>query len=513
MAGYDGIFIKGKADTPVYLFVHEGNVTIEDATELWGKDTYQTEKALKEKWGKDIGVVSIGQAGEKLVLIANIMHDEGAAAGRSGFGALMGSKKLKAIAVRGKGNIPIASPKRALNLRRQAIKAMDKDLVNAFRRGNAYTPDAIITGDAPTKNWSGIPQQDFPDVFNWNKEDMHRYRVKTYACWKCPIADRSMAQMDSKQYGLVESHQPEYETTAAFTGNCLNSNFESVIKINDMCNRYGMDTISAGGLVAFTMDCFERGIISKKDTDGLEMRWGNHKAMVALIEKIAKREGIGDVLADGLEKAAEHVGQKAQNLAIHVRGEALPMHDPRCEPAMALIYKVNASPGKHLPASQFIKPPGLDLQVPASGTKRHLQRERAKVVRILEALNNSNSCAGLCLRGYLLYDVQFLPKFLTAVTGKEWTLEELTTVGERIANMRQAFNIRDGVNLIDEYFPSLVLGNPPFTKGPLKGVTIDLESMIDEYFQAMGWSMKDGRPLRRKLVELGLEDVAQDLYP
>ncbi|GAI84666.1 unnamed protein product [marine sediment metagenome] len=318
--------------------------------------------------------------------------------------------------------------------------------------------------------------------------------------------------MESKRYGLIKSHQPEYETTAAFTGNCLNSNFDSVVKINDMCNRYGMDTISAGGLVAFVTDCFEQGIISKKDTDGLEIRWGNHKAMVALIEKIAKREGIGNVLADGLEKAAEHMGKKAQHLAIHVRGEALPMHDPRYEPAMALIYKVNASPAKHLPASQFLKPPGLDLQIPAFSTEKHLQRERARAIRILEALNNSNNCAGLCIRGYLAYDVQFLPKFLTAATGKEWTLEELITVGERVANMRQGFNIRDEVNLINEYFPSLVLGNPPFRKGPLKGVTIDLKLMTDEYFQTMDWSKEDGKPSKKRLVELGLEDVAQDLY-
>ena len=515
MAGYDGIFIQGISERPVYLFIDEGKVKINNAERLWGKGNYQTEKILEEKLGKNIGVASIGQAGENLVLIANVMHDRGRAAGRSGFGALMGSKRLKAIVVRGEEEISLAYPERILSLRKEAILDMKRRgrSFEGFRKGSsAYTPIAISTGDAPVKNWFGVGREDFPQGIDWSEEEIYKYRIRKYTCWKCPIACGSIVKMINEKYSVLESHQPEYETMAAFSSNCLNDNLESLIKVNDICNDYGMDTISAGGLVAFVINCFEEKLITKKDTDGLDMRWGNHQAIVEMTEKIANREGIGDILAQGLEKAVKHIGKKAERYAIHVRGEAIPMHDSRFEPAMALIYKVNASPAKHLPASQFTKPPGLNSQIPEFGTERQKQRERAKGMRILEALNNSNSCAGLCVRGYLSYHVQFLPRFLSAVTGKDWSLEELITVGERVANIRQAFNIRERVNLVEEYFPSLILGNPPLEKGPLKGVTVDLELMMDEYFREMDWDRKSGRPSKEKLTELGLEYVANDLY-
>jgi len=318
--------------------------------------------------------------------------------------------------------------------------------------------------------------------------------------------------MVSEEYGVLESHQPEYETMAAFGSNCLNDNLESLIKVNHICDDYGIDTISAGGLIAFVINCFEEGLIAKEDTDGLEMRWSSHQAIVKMTEKIANREGIGDILADGFAKAAKHLGKKAEQYAIHVRGEAIPMHDPRFEPAMALIYKVNASPAKHLPASQFTKPPGLDSHIPEFGTERQKQKERARGVKILECLNNSMSSSGLCVRGYLSFDVQFLPAFLGAVAGKDWTLEELIEVGERIANVRQTFNIREEINLVKECFPSLVLGNPPLESGPLKGVGIRLELMMDEYFKEMDWDRESGKPSKKKLRELGLEHIANDLY-
>lgn len=515
MAGYDGILVQGQADKPVYVLVEEGKVTINDAKHIWGENTTGVEKILKRRLGSDVQIASIGKAGEKQVLIANIIHDRRRAAGRSGFGALMGSKNLKAIVVKGKMAVPLAHPEKILHLRKEAIVDMKKGkgLFEAFQKGSAaYTPSGISTGDAPTKNWSGVGREDFAQGADWSEEEIYKYRTKKYTCWECPIVCGGSVRMETEEYGVLESHQPEYETMAAFSSNCLNDSLESLIKVNHICNDYGVDTISAGGLVAFIINCFEEGFITKEDTDGLEMRWGNHQAIVKMTEKIVNREGIGDILAGGFEKAIKHIGKKAEQYAIHVRGEALPMHDPRFEPAMALIYKVNASPAKHLPASQYTGPPGLNLRAPQFGTEREKQKERARGVKILESLNNSMSSSGMCVRGYLSFDVQFLPAFLGAVTGKDWTLEELTQVGERIANVRQAFNIRDGVNFIKEYFPSLALGNPPLESGPLKGVRIDLELMMDEYFKEMDWDRESGKPSRKKLQELGLEDIATDLY-
>lgn len=188
------------------------------------------------------------------------------------------------------------------------------------------------------------------------------------------------------------------------------------------------------------------------------------------------------------------------------------MHDPRFEPALGLIYKVNASPAKHLPASQFFQPPGLDLAIPAFGTETNKQKERAAGVKVLECLNNAMSSAGLCVRGYLSFDVRFLAAFLTAATGKAWTLEELVKAGERIANMRQAFNVREGVNLIQEYFPPLALGKPPLQRGPLKGTSVDLDLMLDAYLKEMDWNLETGKPSIQKLTELGLENVANDIH-
>jgi aldehyde:ferredoxin oxidoreductase len=514
MAGFDGILVRGAAKTPVYILAEEGEIKIVDAKEIWGKNTGEVESILKGRLGKDAQVASIGIAGEKQVLIANIINDEGRAAGRSGFGAVMGSKKLKAIVAKGKMEVPLAEPEKVRDLRKEAIQDLKngEGFFEAFQNGSGgYTPMGIATGDAPTKNWSGSGRDDFPQGANWTDDDVYKHRVKKYACYQCPIACGALVKMESEEYGHLETHQPEYETMAVYSSNCMNDNIDSLIKIDNLCNNYGLDTISAGSLVAYVIQCYEEGFLTKADTDGLEMTWGNHRAIVAMTEKIAKREGIGDILAGGFERAVEHIGERTEPYAIHVRGEALPMHDPRFEPALGLIYKVNASPAKHLPASQFFKPPGLDLNISGFGTELDKQTERASGVKVLECLNNAMSSAGLCVRGYLSFDVRFLTAFLSAATGKEWTVEELVRVGERIANVRQAFNAREGVNLIDEHFPALALGKPPLEEGPLEGASVDLDAMVDAYLEEMDWNKKTGQPSEKKLKELGLENIAHDL--
>jgi aldehyde:ferredoxin oxidoreductase len=514
MAGYDGIFVRGAARAPVYILAADGKIDIVDAGEIWGKNTSDAEQIIKKQLGDKAQVASIGIAGEKQVLIANIINDEGRAAGRSGFGAVMGSKKLKAVVAKGERDVPLADPQKMQELRKEAIRDMKKDdgLFEAFQNGSgAYTPMGIATGDAPTKNWSGSGWDDFPQGSDWTDKDVYKYRVKKYACYRCPIACGGLVKMESKKYGVLETHQPEYETMAVFSSNCLNDNIESLIKIDNLCNNYGVDTISAGSLVAYVIQCFEEGLITKEDLDGLEMTWGNHEAIVAMTEKIATREGIGDILAGGFQSAIEHLGTRTEPYAMHVRGEALPMHDPRFEPALGLIYKINASPAKHLPASQFFKPPGLDLDIPDFGTDIEKQVERARSIRVLECLNNAMSSAGLCVRGYLSFDVRFLAAFLEAATGKNWTVEGLVEAGERIANMRQAFNLREGVNLIDEKFPRLALGKPPLERGPLAGSSVDIDSMLEAYLEEMDWDKESGIPSRRKLNELGLQNIADDL--
>lgn len=516
-AGFDLAFFTGVSDAPVYLLIEDGKPELRDASNLWGKTTYETEDILKREHGKDLQVACIGPAGEKISLISCVIHDKGRAAARFGLGAILGSKKVKAIAVRGDRDVPVACPEEASRLRKKYLHQITVEKVGfsqAYMIGTpGYTAVGAVNGDSPVKNWAGAGSIDFnaEAAQSLEHEKLFSYRTRKYGCWRCPIVCGGVVKIKDGPYRVEEAHQPEYETMSAFGSNCMNSNVESIIKANDICNSYGLDTISAGAIVAFAMECYERGLITKKDSGGLDLSWGNPEAVVKLTEKIAKREDLGEILSLGLAKAANAIGNGAEEFAVSVRGEALAMHDPRFEPAMAVIYKM--FPGKHIQASQFCKPPGLDDSIPDFGTRRGEQAGRGKALRILECLCNVVNCSGVCLFGYLSTYVDCVPEFLTAVTGVKWGLEDAVRVGERISNMRQAFNIREGVNLIATPFPARVLGLPPLEKGPTAGFSVDMETVLSEYLDAMGWSPDEARPSRAKLMELGMEDIVKDLHP
>ena len=305
---------------------------------------------------------------------------------------------------------------------------------------------------------------------------------------------------------------PEYETASAFGSNCLVNDLSALVRANELCNRYGLDTISAGATIAFAMECYEQGIITAEDTGGIELRWGDAEAMIAILERVCQREGFGDVLADGVKRAAEHLGRSAQPYAIHVHGQELPMHDPRFEPGLGLIYKIDATPGRHTQASQFIPPPDFDIGVPDFGTLREQQNGRGRFLKPLSALNHVMNASGMCLFGYLSTRVNFLPDWLSAVTGHAYSLDELLLIGERIANIRQAFNIREGINLVAAPIPERAYGRPPLTAGPTAGVNVDVETMLREHLEERGWTQDEARPTAQKLKELGLDDVARDLW-
>lgn len=514
-AGYDAVFLTGTSDAPVYLIIDDGKPDLRSAARLWGKTTYETEDILKREHGDDVQVVSIGPSGERGSLISCVIHDKGRAAARFGLGAVMGAKKIKAIAVRGSTKVPMACGEKVNALRRKYLHQITVEKVGfsqAYMVGTpGFTTTAALNGDSPVKNWAGACLADFREDMAkaLGHEHLFRYRTKKYGCWRCPIVCGGIVRVGGSRYSVEEAHQPEYETMSAFGPNCMNFNVESIIKANDICNSYGLDTISAGALVAFAMECYDKGLLTRRDTDGLDLSWGNPEAIVKLTERIARNEGLGAVLSLGLEKAAKTIGKGAEEFAVHVRGEAIAMHDPRFEPAMAVIYKM--FPGKHIQASQFCKPPGLHEGMPSFGTDREKQTGRGKALKLYECLCNVVNCSGVCLFGYLSTYVDCIPEFLAAVTGAPWDLESAIKAGERISNMRQAFNIREGVNLIKTPFPVRVLGKPPLEKGPTAGFTVDMELILSEYLQAMGWSHDEARPSMEKLVELGMEDVARGL--
>jgi aldehyde:ferredoxin oxidoreductase len=305
-------------------------------------------------------------------------------------------------------------------------------------------------------------------------------------------------------------HKPEYETIGMFGTNCLNDNLESIIKANDMCNRYGIDTISAGSCISFAIDCYENGIISKKDTGGIEMTWGNHRSIIAMLEKIARREGFGAVLADGVKVAAAKIGKGSEKYAIHIQGQELPAHDPKLEYGYASIYRLDATPGRHIRWHAALNPPGL----PVPEYDPNAWKGRGEAQRIGVLFNHVLEGLGSCIFVVSSFpDASVLIEFMNAITGWNTTIEETLKAGERIANIRHAFNLREGLNPLTFKVPDRVDGRPPMKEGPLAGKTIDGEALTREFYKAMDWDLKTAKPSKRKLLELGLDDVAKALWP
>jgi aldehyde:ferredoxin oxidoreductase len=506
-SGYDGILFTGKAKKPVYLFIDNGKAELRDARHLWGMDSYDTDETLKAELGKDVAIACIGPAGEKLSLVSCIMHNKGSAAGRSGLGAIMGSKKLKAVAVRGKMKVPVADEQGLKELRTKYLKQLGgPDWLPIYGTSHVLQ-ESVESGDSPVKNYGGTAVNDFPDArpIGWEKVDERR--LKKVACYRCPVGCEAIMKGGTGEYKWAEgTYRPEYETIAMLGSNCLVDNIDAIFMANDICNRYGIDTISAGAIMAFTMECYEKGLINKKDTGGIEMTWGNHRALVAMMEKMAKRDGFGDIIADGIKKAAERIGGEAGKCAIHIQGQEVPGHNPIGSYHWPATYIASTTPARHTQGSE-----GFSQELMPKFDKSKFSG-RGLAHKIGVCSQNALMCCGMCLfvEG-ALPSKHVMTEFLRAVTGWDITTDELLKTGERIENMRQAFNIREGINLLKYDIPGRILGKPPHKVGPLAGVTIDAETLVNEYLKEMDWDPETAKPSANKLKELGLEDIAREL--
>ncbi len=513
-SGYDAIFFTGISQKPVYLLIDHGKTELKDASHLWGRDTFETEDMLISELGKDVHVARIGPSGENLSLISSIMNNKGRAAGRSGLGAVMGSKKLKAVAVKGSIEVPLADRERVNEVRRKHLYELShpsrkrRHPLEDFRQygTSGHAHEAVEDGDAPVKNWGGVGVKDFPDAMAISRDNVIKYKAGGYACWRCPMGCGGHMKEGAGKYAYAAgAHKPEYETLAAFGAMCLNDNVESIIKANDICNRYGLDTISAGCVIAFAIECFENGLISNKDTDGIELTWGNHEAIVAMTEKLAKREGFGEILADGVRLAAGKMGKGAEQYAIHIQGQEMGMHDPKLHNEWILAYKLDATPGRHTQGWSDSIRRGMEEPPEEKVGERHKMGSN-----LIHVVNS----AGLCFFGFMRQNAPFVPDMLSAVTGWPMSMDDVLLAGERIANIRQAFNAREGaISPIEREVSGRVLGRPPQKEGPLAGVTVDVEPMEKQYFTAADWDPATGKPSREKLLGLGLDDVAQELWP
>jgi len=512
-AGYDAVFFSGAADRPLYLVIDDGKASLRDASHLWGKDSNETEDILKAEVGRKAEIACVGQAGEKKALIACVMNNKGRAAGRSGLGAVMGARNLKAIAVLGDQEIPLADKELANRLRRSYLRKMTGWAVGDAKKYGTCggTADVARSGDGPIKNWGGAAP-DVPTVDNISDDDVVKYEYKKFACWRCVTGCGGLGNVPDGPYAVKDGHKPEYETLASFGFYCLNDNVESIWKANEICNRAGLDTISAGAVIGFAIECYENGILTKADTDGIELTWGNHAAIIAMLEKIARGEGLGAVLAQGVKRAAEQIGKGAERFAVHVGGQEPGMHDPKFTPGLALTFRVDATPARHTQGEAYMFDgegwflESLGIKKPEGGKLAYAGHGETfyKLAMATHFLNIS----GLCMFQFGSMSAQYMPDFMQAVTGWDYSMDEVFKAGERAAQARHIFNLREGINVLKLPVHPRILGQPPLTYGPNAGVTIDVERLSRDFAEAMAWNPETAVPSAQRLGALGIGDLA-----
>ncbi|NQU99859.1 MAG: aldehyde ferredoxin oxidoreductase family protein [Parcubacteria group bacterium] len=502
-AGFDVILFKEISSEPVYLFVDHGYPQLLKADWLWGKDCYETDDLLKEKHGKDCEIACIGLAGEKLSFIAGISTDKGRFAARSALGAVMGSKKIKAVVLKGNNPIILNDSEKMKKLRKKYLpvfkEGWGKDL-SLYGTSSSYKI-ALYAGDAPIKNWSSSVEE-MKNSESVDAEGLVKYQIKRYGCSGCPICCGGYVEVKKGPFKTeTPVHKVEYETMGMFGSNLLNENIESLIKINDLCNRYGMDTIGCGSLCGFAIECFEKGLITKEDTDGIELNWGDPYSIIFLVEKIGKAEGIGEILSKGFKKAIEIIGGDSEKYAMVIRNEAFPAHDPRWSGGLALTYYSDPTPARHTQGSVTFPVGGYEIPKFSNTESSGWSRYHKDIILLTQVLNS----AGLCLFGYGILDYKTLPEFLNAADGRNWSVDELKKIGLRIYLLRHIFNLRAGVNFRNFSFPKRVLGEPPLNSGATKGVCIDLNTMVDEYQKEMQFDPKTMFPKRDILEKLNID--------
>ncbi len=505
-SGFDGVIISGKADKPVYLYLNNGKVEIRDASHLWGCDIYEVQRKLKGEL-KDTGlsVASIGPAGERLVKYASVMNDKGRAAGRCGLGALMGSKKLKAIVAVGDLRPEPANKEKLAELTKQA-----RDTISSYSTAAAYREFGTLLymelgmalGDVPTKYFR---KSVFPAEKVSGRALKEAYTVDNYACHGCPMACGRLVR-NFREIGEVDG--PEYETTAALGPLCMNFDFSSILMANHLCNANGIDTISAGVCIAYAMHLYENGILTQ-DKAGMEIDWGNGDTIVKLTEMIVKREGIGELLGEGVRRMAEELGADPDEAA-HVKGLEVPMHDARAFLGQALCYATGPRGACHLKGSHYRV--DLGLSVPELGvtpSDRLKSEGKAEISARIQNYNEIHDSLLLCKFAPL--SATQISEILGSITGWNYTPADLNTIGERSFNIKRAINIKLGISRADDKMPRICI--EALQEGSTEGKSPDMGLMLKEYYGYRKWDWETGKPSRQKLTELELEEALKDLWP
>jgi len=513
-AGYDALVVEGNSPEPVYLWIHDGKVEFRNASHLWGLDALEVQETIKKEVGDEKArVVCIGQAGEKQVLISCMINDEGRAPARGGNGAILGAKKLKAIAVRGTGTFPIHDQEAYNELCKRIARdnATLPALAPLREYGTAQALDNLYTlGDIPIKNWQiGLWEEGCKNL--GGKKMKETILVPHVACYRCTIGCSRWVKIDEGPYKM-EGPGPEYETLAALGTMCLVDNLNAVSFANDLCNRYGLDTISTGAAIAFGMESYGKGLITQKDTGGIELKWGDEQAMIAMVHQIGKNEKVGAILGQGVRRAAEKLGGDSWRCAVHVKGLESPMHDPRTFHSMGINYAVGPRGSCHLHGCPMLWE-GIENPFPEWGLTGtyplFVSEGKGKLAKLSQ---NHSAVANSMVSCYFMIFIltpSDLAAVLAAATGTQYTSQGLLKVGERIMALHRAYNNRCGITRKDDILAPRQL--EPTKEGGNAGKVPDMEVMINEFYRESGWTA-DGKPSRETLEFLGLEEVVLDLY-
>jgi aldehyde:ferredoxin oxidoreductase len=527
-AGFDFIILKGRSPKPVYLFLRDGKAELLDASHLWGRETDVTTDMIREEHkDPEIKTGIIGPAGENGVLYSCITVDRYRAAGRAGLGTVMGSKNVKGIAASGSIGLEAHDMDKYLEANDVEMQRLSDPIwtesLASLRKYGTTDLVAIINeiGRLPTKNhWTGF----YEDADDIGPEIIaEKYRIAQEACHGCEVGCKYVYRVKDGKFAYGPAGGPEYETIMAFGSNCLNNDIESVFHMGTRCDLLGMDTISCGKSIGFAMELYEKGIITKKDTDGLDLSWGNVESMVELVEKIAKRDGFGDVLSKGVRKAAEIIGGDAWMYAVHVKGLEASGQDPRAHQSIGLTYATNARGADHLRSLSSLEELGYPEIVKARFDDEKTDaildimspKHKGEVVWDIEDLYALVDSAVICKYGTMWPPVYYFDTFsnvIAPLTGMdEWAQPKFVKqAAERINHLRRAYNLRLGITRKEETLPRRLLKEPMPT-GPSKGGLPDLDEMLDEYYDYRGCDRETGFPKKKKLDELGLDYVAKDL--
>ncbi|MGD9031175.1 MAG: aldehyde ferredoxin oxidoreductase family protein [Desulfobacteraceae bacterium] len=505
-SGYDGLIIEGRSEEPVYLSIINGKAEFREASHLWGMTTEQCQGAIKEELGTPrLEIACIGPAGERAVRMACVISGK-RAAGRGGGGAVMGSKNLKAIAVHGERKVPIAEPEKFKELQMAIRKKVPEiDRLKVF--GKYGTPKNLVLvherGLFPNRNFQGGV---FEGIDQVNHLEQQKRVIRPVTCHDCPVACGNLTQATDGSYKDITTEGPEYETFWAFGAQCGNNSIDAIIAADRLCDQLGLDTISTGNSIAFAMECVQKGLLNKEEIQDLDLRFGNHAAMVEMIRRIGYREGIGDLLGEGVRRASERIGGGAQSFAMHVKGLELAAYDPRGAKGMGIEYATSPRGGCHerglISRETFGAPPYIDpLSIEGKGA---VVKETQDETAALDAL-------GVCVfpphnDGM---DMNDLAQLVSCTLGKSWTSEDLLETGDRIWNLERLFNLREGFTKADDTLPPRLL-REPMQEGPAKGHVVELEPLLQDYYRARHWDT-NGVPTPEVLDKLGLAEEGRGI--